>query len=556
MKRILAAIVIVAVGVFAAVVPAAAATPSLAPHGLPLHVVNLHAAFERALSHEKAGQVSGVVPPAGSQVARPRSGATASPCTEPECDLSFQGGPVQHSPHVYLLLWGPNWSNSDGDYADLYYLYDGLGVSPDDTWSDVTSQYADGTGSPVFTGSVFEGAWQDSSTPPDPLTPDDLAVEAASLISTAGITDLADAQVVVASQSGTCYSDGFAGSCGIANSEGSYCGWHSYATNGNAADNLPFVNMPYMTDAGDYCGENFISSGAAGTYDGLSMIAGHEYAETITDPIFPTGWTDPSDTISDGGEPGEVADKCAWGGSNWGKLGSDPYGYVTLSTGTFAMQSLWSNAAGGCVMTTSPSLTVTTPATQHSILGTGVSFRVRAVTNTGLLHYAAAGLPPGLSMNHSGTITGIPAVTAGTFPVHVTVSEYAGSQTVAFRWQVSSKAGAVKGYKGLCADDYDGRKGDGNKIDVWSCDGQARQKITFTASGELYVAGKCITSHRGLAALEPCAGSAAQTWAHNRHGEYSVQGRCLTDPRNSTKNGKPLTLAACTDNVGQRWSLP
>jgi len=47
------------------------------------------------------------------------------------------------------------------------------------------------------------GSWQDSSTPPDPVTPDDLAAEASALTSQLGITDLADAQIVAASRSGT-----------------------------------------------------------------------------------------------------------------------------------------------------------------------------------------------------------------------------------------------------------------------------------------------------------------------------------------------------------------
>jgi hypothetical protein len=523
-----------------------------------MRVVSLHAAFERALATTTAGTPSGVVPPRGTSPARAARPAAAASCTEPNCDLSYGGGPVQVTPHVYLLEWGPWWKTSAADAASTYLkeFYEGLGVAPDDTWSTTTSQYGDGTGSPSFSGSVLESVTIDTSSPPTSVTPDDLAAEAISLATTAKISDLTDAQIVVASQTGTCFSDGFAGSCGTPNSKGDYCGWHDFAAGGGLSGDLPFVNLPDQVDAGMYCGENWVNSGAAGTYDGFSTVGGHEYAETITDPEPDSGWTDPADTISDGGAPGEVADKCIWGGSIWGPLGSDPYGDVTLSTGSFAMQSLWSNAVGRCVMTPTPSLTVTTPGLQHATLGVRASLRVHAVTDTGLLHYAAGGLPPGLSINPTtGAITGIPGVTAGTFHVHVTVSEYAGSHAVSFTWDVSSRSGAVTGYHGLCADDYNSRASNGNKIDVWSCDRRTRQKITFTASGELFVAGKCITSGRGVV-LEPCTDSAAQTWTRRSNGEYVVKGRCLTDPRNSARNGTQLGVNVCTDSPGQRWSLP
>jgi hypothetical protein len=456
---------------------------------------------------------------------------------------------------VYLLLWGPNWSSSSPAYGYLANFYSGLGVTSDDTWSTITSQYGDTNGpGPTFGASTYEGAWQDSSTPPDPVTPDDLAAEAGGLASQLGITDLADAQIVVASQSGTCFSDGFAGSCGEVNSSGSYCAWHSYATSGSLAGDLPFTNLPYQLDARAGCGENFVNSGSAGTYDGFSMVAGHEYAESITDPDI-SAWYDPADTISGA----EVADKCVWGGDVWGKLGSDPYGDVTLSTGRFAMQSLWSNAAGHCVLTTKPVLDVSTPGTQKNTLGSRISLQVHASTNTGTpLTYSATGLPDGLSISaSSGKISGRVGVTAGTYAPHFTVSGSAGSKTVSFGWQVSSKPGAVKGYASKCADDYRSRRSNGNKIDIWTCDGLARQSITFTASRELQVAGKCITSSRGRAVLERCTGASDQTWTRRSNGEYVVKSAdCLTDPGKSRKNGTQLRLETCASAADQRWSLP
>jgi hypothetical protein len=144
--------------------------------------------------------------------------------------------------------------------------------------------------------------------------------------------------------------------------------------------------------------------------------------EAITDPIG-TGWLDTNDNVSGG----EVADKCAWGGQLWG--GSDPYGNVTLGGGTFAMQSLWSNAVSGCVLDGRLQVTVTTPATQTATLGKAVSLKITASTGSAHtpLTYTASGLPGGLSINKStGVISGTPNVTAGTFTSKVTVAYYAG----------------------------------------------------------------------------------------------------------------------------------
>ena len=93
----------------------AAATAQAAPHARPaghLHgvrVINLHRAYEARLGHVKPGKISGIVYPAGSSTKRVAKAAAT--CTEPACPVTWQGGLVQHTPHVYLLLWGPNWHN-------------------------------------------------------------------------------------------------------------------------------------------------------------------------------------------------------------------------------------------------------------------------------------------------------------------------------------------------------------------------------------------------------------------------------------------------------------
>src|SRR5262249_31162600 len=87
----------------------------------------------------------------------------------------------------------------------------------------------------------------------------------------------------------------------------------------------------YVSDAGRSCGVKFINSGTQGVLDAFSLVAAHEYAETLTDQFPPGGWTNP-----ESGE--ELADACAWISSGPGHATN-----VSLPTGKFALQRLGSS---------------------------------------------------------------------------------------------------------------------------------------------------------------------------------------------------------------------
>jgi hypothetical protein len=239
--------------------------------------------------------------------------------------ITYKGGWTQTSPHIYILFWG-DWSSAGDPYNVQNYLwrfYSGVGGS---AWNDLNTQYGYGCGAGAIgcasgvrnqnpTGQLRNYAYDSSYVPVNP-TFADVAAEAAKAkryFKDASV----NAQYVIATPTG--HRDQYS----INNS---FCAWHNYTW----VDNSPisFTSMPYLPDLGRTCGANQVNAGSAGVLDGVSILAGHEYVESATDP-FLDAWSDSAKA--------ENADKCL----QW-TLG----GYfrnVTFSTGTFAVEPNWSN---------------------------------------------------------------------------------------------------------------------------------------------------------------------------------------------------------------------
>ena len=278
-------------------------------------------------------------------------------------NLSYGGGVdgigVTTGPEqVYLVFWGSQWGSqgSDGN-GDVTLSGDPNGVAPylqeffkglgtgGELWSGVMTQYCDGAASgaqscPAGTqhvgypsGGALAGVWVDeSSAAPSQATPADIGNEAVSAAGFFGNTTAAanrDAQYVIVSPTGT-NPDNYQGQ--------GFCAWHdwngdSYVGVSSPYGDIAFTNLPYIPDAGASCGMDFVNS--SGTLDGVSIVEGHEYAETVTDQNPAGGWTD-----SSGNENG---DKCAWisPGTSGGSFN------LSLTTGTFAVQTTWANDGNG-----------------------------------------------------------------------------------------------------------------------------------------------------------------------------------------------------------------
>jgi serine protease len=245
--------------------------------------------------------------------------------------------------NVYLVYWGSQWNNHDpsGEAAIQQSFFNHVGGS---AWNNSVTQYCQGVSSGTVTcgtsgthasnsTGVLTGIWYDNTAAaPSHPTQSQLATEAVKAAGHFGNTTSSantHVQYVINTSSGH-------------NMRGfgtQWCAWHSSTS--STYGNVAYTNMPYITDAGASCGANFVNAGASGLTDGITIVGGHEFAETETD-IFPNGgWLD-----SSGAENG---DKCAWISSGQGAAAN-----VSMGGATFPVQSLWSNAfnggAGGCVL--------------------------------------------------------------------------------------------------------------------------------------------------------------------------------------------------------------
>src|SRR5258706_2749458 len=193
-----------------------------------------------------------------------------------------------------------------------------------------------------YPSGALAGIWYDNSAAsPSQASGSQLAAEAVRAAGHFGNTTQASnryAQYVIVSPTGT-HPDGFN------TPGGGFCAWHDYngdttLSGGGAAPSpygdIAFTNMPYVADLGASCGANFVST----SLDGFSIVGGHEYAETITDQNPAGGWVNNTGSASTGQENG---DECAWISSGQGASA-----LVAFSTGSFAMQSTWSNDTNRC----------------------------------------------------------------------------------------------------------------------------------------------------------------------------------------------------------------
>ena len=294
---------------------------------------------------------------AGSTVASPRTLTATDDILYQDTSNGARDGVQTGHERVYLVFWGSQWGTAATDsHGNITLSGDPEGVAPylqsmfkgigtnGEQWSSTLQQYCSATlyesaTCPGFSthisysgGGVLAGVWADESAPaPTSASHDGIGAEATLAATHFGNTTFAsnqDTQYVVVSPTGT-DPDGY--------EENNFCAWHDAVFTGTAGW-VAYTNLPYLPDVGASCGQRFINT--PGTLDGMSIVGGHEYAETVTD-VNGYGWWDSN--ASSAVEGNEIADNCAW---------VAPAGNVSFATGSFPMQSLWSNSHAACELTT------------------------------------------------------------------------------------------------------------------------------------------------------------------------------------------------------------
>ena len=115
-----------------------------------------------------------------------------------------------------------------------------------------------------------------------------------------------------------------------------------------------------------------------------------------------------------------------------------------------------------------------------------------------------------------------------------------------------------------CMDNNNGSGANGNKVQIWTCDGYApAQNWTVNANGTITIAGGCLDitganyNNGTLVELWTCNGGANQQWAAENGALVNpTSGKCLDDPNGSTTNGTQLQIWSCSGASNQKWTVP
>ncbi len=240
----------------------------------------------------------------------------------PNITLNYGNGPVLVSPKTYLILWGYKTYGDANKVAKLLKAY--FKVEGGSSHNNIYTQYyqiANGTTTYITNPTKQNGGTWYDQTNAVPTNPTDAQVAAEAL---QGVTHFgydANGSYVVATPHGH-------------NSQGfgtQYCAYHSATTSGGNI--VSYTNLPYMPDAGANCGANFTTApkDESAADEGVTIVEGHEYGESVTDPNPPTGWYN--------NQQGEIGDICAWQ-----NIQNDPFGKKS-----YTMQPMFSNATQSCV---------------------------------------------------------------------------------------------------------------------------------------------------------------------------------------------------------------
>ena len=236
---------------------------------------------------------------------------------QPGIQLTYGGGRLLYKPKMYLIFWGFKTYGDPNKIKPLLVSYGkAIGGSP---LNNVLTQYTGTSGSITNPHAQYGKAWNDNATAV-PAHPTDSQIAAEALLGVQHFGYDPNGSYVVATPHGRS-STGFGSQ------------WCAYHSSTNSGGNLvSYTDLPYMPDAGGNCGANIITapSDEQAVDEGMTIVEGHEYAESVTDPDPFSGWNSGF---------GEIGDLCAWT-----DIQNDPF-----KKKSYSAQPEYSNATSSCV---------------------------------------------------------------------------------------------------------------------------------------------------------------------------------------------------------------
>jgi ricin-type beta-trefoil lectin protein/parallel beta helix pectate lyase-like protein/glycosyl hydrolase family 141 len=129
----------------------------------------------------------------------------------------------------------------------------------------------------------------------------------------------------------------------------------------------------------------------------------------------------------------------------------------------------------------------------------------------------------------------------------------------------SQQSGQLKGSQsGRCVDVPNAATTNGTQVQLWDCDGSAKQRWAYTAAKQLTVYGnKCLdasgngTANGTAVIIWDCHGAPNQQWNVNADGTITSaqSGLCVDANNAATSNGTKMILWSCNGGANQRWTL-
>jgi hypothetical protein len=244
------------------------------------------------------------------------------PAVKPDALLIYGNGVVLTAPKMYLIFWGYKAAGDANKVKPLLHKYaKSIGGSGHN--NIYTQYYQIVSGTKTFITNPTNqngGTWADNTTPV-PTHPTDAQVAAEAQLGVKHFGYDPNGSYVVATPHGHS-SSGFGTQ---------WCAYHGATSYSGKL--VSYTNLPYMPDAGQSCGANFTTppSDETGTDEGVTIVEGHEYGESVTDPNPPSGLYNNSF--------GEIGDVCAWQ-----NILNDPF-----ATFSWTSQPMFSNATASCV---------------------------------------------------------------------------------------------------------------------------------------------------------------------------------------------------------------